>query len=149
MHGGRLVLFIAALLMGPPHRSASAASVAQRLQGHWMASVDLAELHPPLGKTGWTVSLERVNAGDVSYEWGGPPAGLQFDADHHVAEYENVLCSTESDPVKDHDEAWRLEDRDRTLVISGQRRLVRLKIVALDRHHLKLRVIEVRATSTD
>ena len=95
-----------------------------------------------LQEPGEIISFAKRRRGDVSYTWGGPASGYEFAADSRFAEYVNVGCSDESDPVKDSSEHWHV-DGDRQLVIEGDRRRLRFSLVALDQHVLVLRVREI------
>lgn len=98
--------------------------VNKNIRGHWVSEKYLSDFNP-----GDTVLLTKRKFNDKLYQWGsGIASGYTFSEDGNFSEYNNTLCSTESDPVRYHNEHWEFKMLD-TLIISGPQRIIRYKFL--------------------
>ena len=98
--------------------------VAKNLEGHWVSEKSFADLDP-----GDTIELIKRKFKNKLYQFGsGIASGCTFSRDGNFSEYNNTLCSTETNPVQYADEHWSCKMFD-TLIISGPQRIIRYQIL--------------------
>ncbi|HET6989910.1 MAG TPA: hypothetical protein VFJ43_01245 [Bacteroidia bacterium] len=99
-------------------------SVQKNLAGHWVSEKYLIDFNP-----GDTIRLTKRKFSTDLYQWGsGIASGYTFSENGDFSEYNNVLCSSETDPVQYPDEHWQFHAPD-TLIISGQQRTIRYRML--------------------
>jgi len=112
--------------------------MSKKLTGNWISQTDLIGIQP-----GDTLRLRKKKYSEKLYQWGGAISGFAFDENGDFREYSNVLCSTESDPVRFHDEHWRFDDD--TIFITGSTREMKFVVIGNmgpDRKTLLLKVVK-------
>jgi hypothetical protein len=107
--------------------------MAKLLDQHWVSDTFITIA------VGTIVTLYARQYEAHMYEWAGQPAGLEFRSDRTFAEYENVLCSTETSPVREWGETWRLMD-DGTIEVCGPHRRIEFEVLSLTDCCLELQV---------
>ncbi|HEY0030111.1 MAG TPA: hypothetical protein VGC65_05090 [Bacteroidia bacterium] len=73
----------------------------KKLSGHWVSEQDLYEM-----KVNDTLIFIKTTYSDKLYQWGGALCGIELAKNNEFREYSNVLCSTETNPVRYGDEKW-------------------------------------------
>ena len=103
----------------------------KKLIGNWKSNVDLYDL-----KTGDTITFSKIKITDKTYQWGGVSCGIQLEENGSFSEYHNVLCSSESSPLRYSDEKWQ-QTNDLLLVNCSQRQMV-WKIIEIKNKTFKI-----------
>jgi hypothetical protein len=108
----------------------------RKLTGHWIIEKDLYDI-----KTNDTLIFTKTRYTDKLYQWGGALSGIELTAENYFYEYHNVLCSSETDPVRYHDEKWGLQDR--TIKITGSHRKMDWKMISMTNKELRIIVLAI------
>ncbi len=87
----------------------------KKVIGHWTSETDLYDM-----KVNDTLIFTKTKNTDNLYQWAGAVAGIEFSADRNFAEFHNVLCSSETSPLRYNDEKWTLHND--LITISGAER---------------------------
>ena len=107
-----------------------------KIPGNWTTDQELYDM-----KLNDTLIFSKTKYTDKTYQWGGALCGVEFSTDNTFSELHNVLCSSESDPVRFHDEKWRLKN-DEISIFSTEREL-KWKIISLSRKELRVVVTKL------
>jgi hypothetical protein len=113
-------------------------SVAQ-VEGHWLSDKALLDC-----VKGDTIQIIKTKYKNTFYQWGQPSFGMQFNKDGTFSEFYTVMCSTESSPLVYSGERWKMEndpDGKKTVLIYGEKRTVRFKIISKKGKKVSLIVI--------
>jgi hypothetical protein len=104
----------------------------KKIIGHWVCEKYIADFQP-----GDTIHLVKKKFNDKFYQWGsGISSGFTFSENGDFKEYNNVLCSSESDPVKYYDEKWMYNND--TITITSSYRTIRYAILGNSGDDLKV-----------
>lgn len=90
-------------------------SSSKKVIGHWTSEVDLYDM-----KVNDTLIFNKIKYTDKLYQWAGALAGIDLAPDKTFSEYHNVLCSSETNPVRFNDEKWTLHN-DLITIIGNER----------------------------
>jgi len=97
----------------------------KKLIAHWTSEKDLYDL-----KINDTLIFTKTKYSDKLYKWGGALAGINLGADNNFSEFNNVLCSDETSPVRYEDEKWNLNND--TITISSSERKMDWKVIHIN-----------------
>ncbi len=111
-------------------------SPGKKIIGHWTSKIDLYDL-----KVNDTLNFTKIKYTDRLYQWGGALAGINLSTDNNFEEYNNVLCSSETSPVRYTDEKWTLNQN--TISINSSEREMDWKIVEVNSKTLKVVVLKI------
>jgi len=107
----------------------------KKVIGHWTCEVDLFDM-----KENDTLVFTKINYSDKLYQWSGALAGVEFTANNHFSEYHNVLCSSETNPIRYSDEKWMLHND--LITIIGNTRSVKWRIMHVTSKKMKVVVLK-------
>ena len=110
----------------------------KKIIGHWVSGIDLYDI-----KVNDTLTFTKTKSKDINYQWAGILAGIQFDPNADFSEYHNVMCSSETSPVRFSDEKWTLVND--TLKINSAEREMEWRIVGLKNKKLTIVVLKMNS----
>lgn len=87
----------------------------KKIIGHWTSEVDLYDM-----KVNDTLIFTKIKYTDKLYQWAGALAGIELAPDKSFAEFHNVMCSSESNPIRFNQEKWTLHN-DLITIIGNER----------------------------
>ena len=77
------------------------------------------------------------------YQWGGYAEGIEFHEDGSAQEYQNIMCSDESNPISSFPSKWKWQGKD-TLIVEGYYAITKYKVLALSNKILKMNVLDLK-----
>jgi hypothetical protein len=108
----------------------------KKITGHWINEHDLYDM-----QLNDTLVFTKVKYNDHLYQWGGAVCGMELSADHRFSEFHNVLCSSESNPLRYAGEKWSLSND--TLSINSEERMLQWKVISLSNKKLTVIVTKI------
>lgn len=112
-------------------------SMSKKIEGHWTCENDLYDL-----KESDTLIFTKTKYTDKLYQWAGALAGIEIGSNKQFSEYHNVLCSSESNPVRFNDETWNLHND--LMFINGKERRQTWRIMNVTGKQLKVLILEIK-----
>lgn len=113
-------------------------SSGRKVIGHWTSEVDLYEM-----KVNDTLIFTKTKYTDKLYQWAGALAGIELSPDKSFSEYHNVMCSSESSPVKFSDERWTLHND--VITITGNEREADWRIMNITNKKMTVVVLKINS----
>ena len=110
----------------------------KKIIGHWTSEVDLYDM-----KINDTLIFTKIKYTDKLYQWAGALAGIELAPDKSFAEYHNVLCSSESSPVRYSDETWVLHND--LITIIGSEREAKWRIMNVTNKKMTVVVLKINS----
>lgn len=107
----------------------------KKIIGHWTTDVDLYDL-----KVNDTLIFTKIKYTDKLYQWAGALAGIELAPDKSFSEYHNVLCSSESSPVRFSEEKWTLHND--LITIIGNEREAKWRIMNISQKKMTVVVLK-------
>jgi hypothetical protein len=108
----------------------------KRMTGHWTNERDLYDM-----KVNDTLIFTKAKYSDELYQWGGALCGIEINADQSFTEFHNVLCSSESSPVRYTDEKWSVSND--VISVSSSERELEWKVISLSKKKLTVLVTKM------
>ena len=108
----------------------------KNVSGHWINEKDLYDM-----ELNDTLIFTKTKYRETLYHWGGALSGIELGKENHFAEYHNVMCSTESSPVRYSDEKWEIKDN--RIFISGQNREIEWTVLKAGKKQLTVVVTKL------
>ncbi len=113
-------------------------SSGKKIIGHWTSEVDLYDM-----KVNDTLIFTKTKYTDKLYQWAGALAGIELAPDKSFSEYHNVLCSSESSPVRFSDERWTLHND--IITITGNEREADWRIMNITNKKMTVVVLKINS----
>ena len=110
-------------------------SSSKKIIGHWISEVDLYDM-----KVNDTLIFTKIKYTDKLYQWAGALAGIELAPDKSFSEYHNVLCSSETSPVRFTDEKWTLHND--LITIIGHERETKWRIMNITNKKMTVVVLK-------
>jgi len=114
------------------------ASSSKKIIGHWTSEVDLYDM-----KVNDTLIFTKIKYTDKLYQWAGALAGIELAPDKSFSEFHNVLCSSESSPVRFTDEKWTLHND--LITITGNEREAKWRILNVTNRKMMVVVLKTNS----
>lgn len=111
-------------------------SSSKRIIGHWTTEVDLYDL-----KVNDTLIFTKIKYTDKLYQWAGALAGIELAPDKSFSEFHNVMCSSESNPVRFSEERWNLHND--LITIIGNEREAKWRILNVTNKKMTVVVLKI------
>ena len=108
----------------------------KKIIGHWITNVDLYDL-----KLNDTLIFTKIKYSDKLYQWAGSLAGIELAPNKSFSEYHNVMCSSESNPVRYNDEKWILHND--LITIIGNERETKWRIMNVTNKKMTIVVLKI------
>ncbi|MFL5766145.1 MAG: hypothetical protein ACJ77K_19530 [Bacteroidia bacterium] len=106
------------------------------ISGHWTSAVDLYDM-----KLNDTLIFSKKKYTNELYQWGGALCGVSFGPEKDFSELHNVLCSSESSPVRYSDEKW--DQQNNIISISSPERELTWNIISISGKELRVLVTKL------
>lgn len=113
-------------------------SSGKKIIGHWTSEVDLYDT-----KVNDTLIFTKTKYTDKLYQWAGALAGIELGPDKSFSEYHNVLCSSESSPVRFNNEKWTLHND--LITITGNERETDWRIMNITNKKMTVVVLKINS----
>ena len=113
-------------------------SSSKKIIGHWISEVDMYDM-----KINDTLIFTKIKYTDKLYQWAGALAGIELAPDKSFSEYHNVLCSSESSPVRFSDEKWTLHND--LITIIGNEREAKWRIMNVTNKKMTVVVLKINS----
>ena len=110
----------------------------KKVIGHWTSEVDLYDV-----KVNDTLIFTKIKYTDKLYQWAGALAGIDLAPDKTFSEYHNVLCSSETNPVRFNDEKWTLHND--LITIIGNEREAKWRIMNITNKKMTVVVLKINS----
>jgi hypothetical protein len=107
----------------------------KKITGNFIADIDLYDM-----KVNDTLVFTKTKYNDGLYQWGGAVCGIELSSTNSFSEFHNVLCSSESDPLRYSDEKWTMTGD--LIRIDGPERSLEWKIIGLKNKKLTVLVLK-------
>lgn len=107
----------------------------KKIIGHWITNVDLYDL-----KVNDTLIFTKIKYTDKLYQWAGALAGIELAPDKSFSEFHNVLCSSESSPIRYNEEKWTLHND--LITIIGKERETKWRIMNVTNKKMTIVVLK-------
>lgn len=110
----------------------------KKIIGHWSSEVDLYDM-----KVNDTLIFTKTKYTDKLYQWAGALAGMELSSNNTFSEYHNILCSSETNPVRFKDERWSLHSD--LITIIGNDREVNWRVLNVKNKKLTVVVLKINS----
>lgn len=110
----------------------------KKVIGHWTSEVDLYDMN-----VNDTLIFTKTKYTDKLYQWAGALAGIELAPDKSFSEYHNVLCSSETSPVRFNDEKWTLHND--LITITGNEREADWRIMNITNKKMTVVVLKINS----
>lgn len=126
-------IFILSLILVSFNKASS-----KKIIGHWTTNVDLYDL-----KVNDTLIFTKIKHTDKLYQWAGALAGIELTPNKSFSEYHNMMCSSESNPVRYNDEKWILHND--LITIIGNERETKWRIMNVTNKKMTVVVLKINS----
>jgi hypothetical protein len=109
----------------------------KKMIGHWTNERDLYDM-----QVNDTLTFIKTKYNDELYQWGGALCGIEISADRNFTEFHNVLCSSESSPVRYPDEKWSVSSN--IISISSSERELEWQVISVSQKKLTVLVTKMK-----
>jgi hypothetical protein len=143
MRAGKFQIFGIALLSVAAVSFMNNNSLKKKISGHWITN-DFMGMYGAGDTLGIndTITFTKVKYDDKFYHWGGGAgSGMEFKGDSGFAQYQNVLCSDESDTKVGYDEKYFFAS-DSIIEVKSDLRDFKFRILKVDGKKLVIRVMK-------
>ena len=90
-----------------------------------------------------TLIFTKIKYTDKLYQWAGAVAGIELATDKTFSEYHNVLCNSETNPVRFNDEKWTLHND--LITIIGNEREAKWRIMNITNKKMTVVVLKINS----